>query len=390
MTRRALAIGAIATLAVGSQPAALRAQAPPTGAELRAAIGRLGDFEYTVRVEASRVVRRATAEDAVPALLEAARRHKDSYVQFRAAVLSVGFGEDRVGAFFREALDATNDRVRAAAYDYAEHAPDPALVPRLLAALDRETSEFVRPALVRALAAHGADAAVRARLVRDIDRGESYFRGAVIEALGDYQAEYAVDALVRIAEAAGPLRDDALIALGKIGHTRALATVTTAQGQVSEDLQPVVSAAACLLGVDCAGQTRYIVETLRFGATTGGDQGRLRNAARAAAALAMTGQRAALDALFDVGADAVDPARAPIALALGTAALRRPDAVHDALAERADLESALLLLRDAFDMLDEDVAEERFYVRLRDTYYGAPEGTRERAVAASATRVLEF
>ena len=390
MTRRALAIGAIATLAVGSQPAALRAQAPPTGAELRAAIGRLGDFEYTVRVEASRVVRRATAEVAVPALLEAARRHEDSYVQFRAAVLSVGFGEDRVGAFFREALDATNDRVRAAAYDYAEHAPDPALVPRLLAALDRETSEFVRPALVRALAAHGDDAAVRGRLVRDIDRGESYFRGAVIEALGDYQAEYAVDALVRIAEAAGPLRDDALIALGKIGHTRALATVSAAQGQVSEDLQPVVSAAACLLGVDCVGQTRYIVETLRFGATTGGDQVRLRNAARAAAALAMTGQRAALDALFDVGADAVDPARAPIALALGTAALRRPDAVYDALAERADLESALLLLRDAFDMLDEDVAEERFYVRLRDTYYGAPEGARARAVVASATRVLEF
>ena len=69
MTRRALVIGAIATLAVGSQPAAGRAQVPPTVAELRAAIGRLGDFEYTVRVEASRMVRRATAAVAVPALL---------------------------------------------------------------------------------------------------------------------------------------------------------------------------------------------------------------------------------------------------------------------------------------------------------------------------------
>lgn len=390
MTRRGLVLVALVTLTVGEVPAFGRAQAPPTSDELHAAIGRLGDFEHTVRMEASRVVRRAAAEVAVPALLEAARRHEDTYVQFRAAVLSVGFGEARVGAFFREALDATNDRVRAAAYDYAEHARDPALVPRLLAALDRETSEFVRPALVRALAAHGDDAVVRARLVRDIDRGESYFRGAVIEALGDYKAEYAVDALVRIAGAEGPLRDDALIALGKVGHARAIATVSAAQSQVSEDLQPIVSAAACLLGVDCENQTRYIVETLRFGATTGDDQGRLRNAATAAAALAMTGQRAALDALFDVGAGAVAQARAPIALALGTAALRRPDVVNGALAERADLDAALLLLRDAFDILDEDVAEERFYVRLRDIYYGAAEGTRERAVAASATRVLEF
>ena len=116
------------------------------------------------------------------------------------------------------------DRVRAAAYDYAEHAPDPMLVPKLLTALDRETSEFVRPALVRALAAHDDDAAVRARLVRDVDEGEAYFRGGVIEALGDYGASYAVEPLVRIASEGGPLRDDALLALGKIGDERALSS----------------------------------------------------------------------------------------------------------------------------------------------------------------------
>ena len=96
MTQRVLVVGALVTLVVANSPAPGRAQAPPTGAELRAAIGRLGDFEYSVRVEASRVVRRATATVAVPALLEAARRHEDRYVQFRAAVLSVGFGEARV------------------------------------------------------------------------------------------------------------------------------------------------------------------------------------------------------------------------------------------------------------------------------------------------------
>ena len=214
----AVGVGAgVAILWLVAAGATARAQAAP--GELAQAIAQLGDFDHAIRVEASRVVRRAEAEAAVPALIEAAHRHDDSYVQFRAAVLLYGFGDRRVREFFRDALDSPNGRVRAAAYDYAEHAPDPALVPRLMAALERETSEFVRPALVRALAAHDGDPEVRAQLVRDIDQGEGYFRGAVIEALGDYKAEYAVEALIRIAADAGPLRDDAVLALGKIGRS---------------------------------------------------------------------------------------------------------------------------------------------------------------------------
>ena len=68
----------------------------------------------------------------------------------------------------------------------------------LLAALDKEQAEFVRPALVRALAALGArsDACSQA-LLREVGRGEDFFRSAVIEALGDYKARYAFDALDR-------------------------------------------------------------------------------------------------------------------------------------------------------------------------------------------------
>ena len=53
----------------------------------------------------------------------------------------------------REALGRPNDRLRTVAYSFFEHNPDPTMMPTLLAALDKEQAEFVRPALVRALAA---------------------------------------------------------------------------------------------------------------------------------------------------------------------------------------------------------------------------------------------
>lgn len=200
-------------------------------AELAGTITDLGDFDYTVRMEASRRIRRVEPGIAVPLLVEAAAGHQDSYVQFRAAVLLSGFGGARARELFRRSLDAPNDRVRAAAYEAVEHDPDPALAPRLLSALERETSEFVRPALLRALAAHDDDPEVREQLVRDIDRGEGLFRAAVIEALGERGATYAVEPLMRIASEAGPLRDDALIALGRIGDVRALPVIAAARAR---------------------------------------------------------------------------------------------------------------------------------------------------------------
>lgn len=372
--------------------AAAQVSAQDSTERLRRAVDRLGDFDYAVRMEASRTVRRADPSLAGAVLLHAVREHDDSYVQFRALVLLHGLNVPAARGAFEEALGSPNDRLRAAAYGYFEHAPDPRLAQRLLAALGHETSEFVRPALVRALAAHDGDEAVRTRLARDVDRGEGHFRSAVIEALGDHGAEYAVDALIAIASQRGSLQDDALLALGKIGDRRAASAVVAAQGVVSDAEQPIVAATACLLGLDCADQMRYLNDALRYGAQVadGGGRELLRNAASGLAALAMQGSRAALDALFETGRSAAAPARAPVALALGTVALRRPAVVREALAGQAAPDDALLLLRDAFDMLDEDLAEERFYTQVRRAYWDAAEGSAARALAEAAIRVLEF
>ena len=365
------------------------AQAPFEVRELREAISKLGDFDHNVRVEAARFVRRAEAATAVPILLEAARRHKDNYVRYRVAVLSYGFRGTQIDLFFREALTVANDRIRAVAYDYAEHSPDGTLVPRLLAALDEEKSEFVRPALFRTLVAHDEDAEVQEKLLFHLDREGDFFRSALIEALGDYRADYAVERLIPIAASEGPLRDDALIALGKIGQLSALSVISEAQGVVSDVLQPVVSAAACMLGFDCQNQEQYIFQSLRVSATSD-NRDSLRSAARAAVALAMVGRLGAAEVLFDIGMGAAESVRAPVALALGTIALRRPDLMQMMLEKVERLEEALLLLRDAFDMLDEDFAEERFYMHLRDEYYTSGEGTATRTVTGLVARTLEF
>ena len=156
-------------------------------------------------------------------------------------------------------------------------------------------------------------------------------------------------------------------------------------------LQPIVSAAACLLGVDCPGQASYVTQALEYGRLSGGgDQVLLRAAATAAAALAGAGHAGVLDALIANGVDAVDPARAPLALALGSVALRDPARVLAALSVRDDLNPALLLLRDAFDMLDEDLAEERFFVLLRSTYWDESQDPRTRRAAEAAMGMLEY
>ena len=282
----------------------------------------------------------------------------------------------------------------AAAYEVLEHDRDLAFAPRLLAALPHETSEFVRPALLRALAAHDAAPAVRQQLVRDVDRGEGLFRATVIEALGEHGAVYAVEPLIRIASEAGPLRDDALLALGRIGDGRALPVIAAAQTEAGDTLQPIVSAAACLLGIDCSNQARYVIQALEFGAASAGEDQRcfLRVGGRPDAEPRWQRGSATnyLDALIATGVGAVDPARAPLALAVGSVALRNPARMVAVLAGREDLDAALLLLRDALDMLEEDLAEERLYTSLRSAFWREDQTARERAAAAAAIHVLEF
>src|SRR6185436_14840505 len=177
-------------------------------------------------------------------------------------------------------------------------------------------AEFVRPALIRALAAVASAAPVQQALVRDVTRGEDFFRSAVIEALGDYKARYAFEAVTAVAKLDGPLQDDAALTLGKIGDKRALETLAALQRSAPRARQPSVAAGICLLEVNCASHEPYLVETLKFGDRNPGFQDLLRAAAAGLGALGLWGRTTAVEALFEVGIPARDPARSPIALAL--------------------------------------------------------------------------
>src|SRR5437867_159102 len=208
----------------GQEP---NAPQPVSAAQLKAAIDKLGNLDYATRTDASRLVRRTAAAQAVPALMQAVSDHADGYVRYRALVLLTGFNDPRAVSSMRDSLASPNDRLRSVAYRFFEHNPDRSMTGQFIAALDKEQGEFVRPSLVRALAAVAAatpgegGSRVRSALVKEVGRGEDYFRSAVIEALGDYKSAYAFDALMAIARLDGPLQDDAALALGKIGDKRA-------------------------------------------------------------------------------------------------------------------------------------------------------------------------
>ena len=150
------------------------------------------------------------------------------------------------------------------------------------------------------------------------------------------------------------------------------------------------SAAAASLGTDREQHVRFVVESLRFAATNGDQPDLVRSAAAGLGALASTGDVDALAELFDVGVAAPDAARDAIALVLGMLAMRHPNAVLAHLEMRTDLPAAALVLRDAFDMLDEDLEEERFFMTARAAYWAAPEASPRRAVTDELIRVLEF
>ena len=79
-----------------------------------------------------------------------------------------------------------------------------------------------------------------------------------------------------------------------------------------------------------------------------------------------------------------------MALAFGGVALRNTPVALKTLMARADGKDGALLLRDAFDMLEEDYEEERFFATVRRGYWQAPAGSPERKVADALTQVLEF
>jgi HEAT repeat protein len=376
--------------ATGRPQSETQQQSTATPAQVIASIDKLADLEYPVRTDAARSIRRAAAAAAVPALTQAVAGHKDGYVRFRALVLLSGFNDPRTREVMTKVLADTNDRLRAVAYAYFEHHPDPAVLPRLIEALSREESEFVRPALTRAIAAHGQEKAAQDTIAKLVMRGQDFFRSAVIEAVGDYKGSYAFNQLTEVAKLDGPLQDDAVIALGKIGDKRALETFAALQRTAPKTAQPSIAAAICLLGVNCSSHEGYLTESLKFGIKQIGYQELLRSSASGLAALGVAGNEEAMRTLIDVGAPTRDPARAAIALALGTIALRNTPLALKVLEREQNRDAALELLREAFDMLEEDYEEERFFATVRRGYWQAPAGSPGRAVAEALIRKLEF
>jgi HEAT repeat protein len=392
-SRRALV--ALAVLLVGIAAAGVRTQergpTPLSPADLQAAIGRLGDLDYPTRMKSGRAIRRAPGPVAVPALLDAAREHADGYIRFKALVLLTGFADPRTTDVMEESLASPNDRLREVAYGYFEHEPVPRLTPRLMAALDKETGEFVRPSLVRALAAlASSNPKVRDTLIRDAMRGQDYFRSSVIEAIGDYKIALAAPRLVEIAKLEGPLQDDAVLSLGKLGDKAALGPLAELQRSGTQVLQPSVAAAICLLGQNCSSHLGFLQKTLGFAEDFPGYQDLIRSSASGLGALGANGNAEAVTMLLDIGVPSEDPLRAPVALAVGMVALRNPPVLLKVLETRKDRDQAVALVAEGFDMLEEDLEEERFFALVRRTYWAAPDRSPTRTLCEYLITKLDF
>jgi hypothetical protein len=71
-------------------------------------------------------------------------------------------------------------------------------------------------------------------------------------------------------------------------------------------------------------------------------------------------------------------------------ALRNTALVLQNLARRKDQRGATELLAEGFDMLQEDLEEEQFFVFVRREYWKAPEGSPLRKLAEGLIGKLEF
>jgi hypothetical protein len=363
---------------------------PQARTDLADAIASLGNFDFDIRTNAARTVRRAPPATVVPALEEAARKHPDEYVRFRALVILSGLDTAATTRVASDLMGDRNDRLRAVAYQWFERHPRADVLPRLLAALPREDSPYVRPALTRALAAYPNDPRAQEVLRPLVLRGEDQFRSSVITALGEYGGVFALKEITAVAETDGPLRDDAIMALGRIGDPGSRVFVAGLQKTGAPDQQPTVSAALCLLKIDCPARLKYVIDTTRFAIASPDQQPLLRSGAQALAMLALAGHEGAFPALVDAALASVSSARDELTLTVGTVILRRPALALIAFEERKQDKTLGELYRDSFDMLSEDFEEEAFGAEIRRALYAAPAGSPRRQAAQALLEILEF
>jgi HEAT repeat protein len=361
----------------------------PSAPDVKASIDRLGNFDYATRTVAARSIRRVPASEAVPALVQAVRTHPDQFVRYRALVLVTAFNDRGTPDLMRSLFKDRNDRVREVAYRWFAAYPEPAMARALLTSLQSEQAEFVRPALVAALAAIGNDPQVQSALIAEAGRGFDFFRIAVIEALGERRATYAVDAIAAAAKMDGPIQDDAVLALGRIGGPRATETLTSLK-PVGAELIASLHAAHCLLGQDCAGRIKALVDIAS-------DPRASSQAARAAisalGAIAAKPDQEAMTELAGLARSSTPGLRDAAAVEFSTLAVRAPEPVLrwlDALAEDAARDSAYALLSDGFARLEDDFAKEQFFAAARAGYWKASDGSEGRTRIAALIEKLEF
>jgi len=188
-----------------------------------------------------------------------------------------------------------------------------------------------------------------------------------------------------VARLDGPLQDDSLVALGRIGGPRAAAALT-AIPKPATDVVPTVRAAQCLMGEGCDAA----VKTFQAETRAGGASPVVRSSVNALGILATAGNKAATDALVALGSQ---PAlRAQAALTFAAAAVRAPSHVlswFDAT-PATSRDGAVELLREGFEDLEEDLGEEMFFAATRATYWKADEKSPTRTLAATLIEKLEF
>jgi HEAT repeat protein len=380
-TRRAvLLLLVLASPVEGQTPAA-----PPS--DLKIHIGNLSAIDYATRMNAARMVRRVEAAPAVAALRDAIANNRDEFIRYRAFVLLTSFNDRQTGDLVRTLIRDRNDRLRESAYKWLEEHPDAGLTQTLLGSLQTERAEFVRPALVGALAALGKDPQVQKALAAETTRGVDFFRGAVIDSLGRHRGAYAVEAIAGVANLEGPLQDDAVLALGRIGGARARAALAGFK-DAPASLVPTIRAAQCLAGEPCEAVITFLVDTATSSVSA---QATLRIAVTALAAIADSGNSAATAALTNLGTR-TGLVRDHAALGLAAAAVRNPEHVIAWLAAASDpvRTAALDLLKDGFEDLEEDFGEEQFFASARASYWKAAEGSSGRTLAATLIQKLEF
>jgi hypothetical protein len=216
-----------------------------------------------------------------------------------------------------------------------------------------------------------------------------FFRGAVIDALGRRRAAYAIDGIAAVAKLQGPLQDDAVLALGRIGGPRALAVLTSLTPESpAPGLALTLRAAQCIAGAQCDATIKTIVDAMTAPPVSAAV---LRAGSSGLTAVAASGNQAATAALVSV-AGRGGVVRDQAAIGLGTVAVMDPEYMIAWLdrTPQPSRDAAITLLKDGFDDLEEDFGEEQFFAAARAAYWKAAEGSDTRSLASLIIQRLEF